>query len=60
MPAWALLLGWLTDRFGLAMPVRRGYRQACGIARGLDIVGERWALLVVRELLLGPKPFLIG
>jgi DNA-binding HxlR family transcriptional regulator len=39
------------------MPVRRGYRQACGIARGLDIVGERWALLVVRELLLGPKRF---
>jgi DNA-binding HxlR family transcriptional regulator len=39
------------------MPVRRGYRQACGIARGLDIVGERWALLIVRELLLGPKRF---
>lgn len=39
------------------MPVPRGYRQACGIARGLDIVGERWALLVVRELLLGPKRF---
>lgn len=39
------------------MPVRRGYRQACGIARGLDVVGERWALLVVRELLLGPKRF---
>lgn len=39
------------------MPVRRGYRQACGIARGLDLVGERWALLVVRELLLGPKRF---
>ncbi|TCC62145.1 transcriptional regulator [Kribbella pittospori] len=39
------------------MPVRRGYRQACGTARGLDIVGERWALLVVRELLLGPKRF---
>jgi DNA-binding HxlR family transcriptional regulator len=39
------------------MPVQRGYRQACGVARGLDIVGERWALLVVRELLLGPKRF---
>ncbi|MEU4191613.1 helix-turn-helix domain-containing protein [Kribbella sp. NPDC026611] len=39
------------------MPVQRGYRQACGIARGLDIVGERWSLLVVRELLLGPKRF---
>jgi DNA-binding HxlR family transcriptional regulator len=39
------------------MPVQRGYRQACGIARGLDLVGERWALLIVRELLLGPKRF---
>ncbi len=39
------------------MPVQRGYRQACGVARGLDLVGERWALLVVRELILGPKRF---
>ena len=39
------------------MPAQRGYRQACGVARGLDIVGERWSLLVVRELLLGPKRF---
>ncbi|MGW9196733.1 winged helix-turn-helix transcriptional regulator [Micromonospora chersina] len=39
------------------MPTQRGYRQACGVARGLDIVGERWSLLVVRELLLGPKRF---
>ncbi|MFD0578158.1 winged helix-turn-helix transcriptional regulator [Dactylosporangium darangshiense] len=39
------------------MPAQRGYRQACGIARGLDIVGERWSLMVVRELLLGPKRF---
>jgi DNA-binding HxlR family transcriptional regulator len=39
------------------VPIQRGYRQACGVARGLDIVGERWALLVVRELLLGPKRF---
>ena len=29
----------------------------CGIARALDVVGERWALLVVRELLFGPKRF---
>jgi hypothetical protein len=39
------------------MPVQRGYRQVCGVARALDVVGERWALLVVRELLLGPKRF---
>jgi DNA-binding HxlR family transcriptional regulator len=35
----------------------RSYRQSCGIARALDLVGERWALLVVRELVLGPKRF---
>jgi DNA-binding HxlR family transcriptional regulator len=36
---------------------RRGYGDRCGIARGLDVVGTRWALLVVRELMLGPKRF---
>ena len=35
----------------------RSYADRCGIARALDLVGERWALLVVRELLLGPKRF---
>jgi DNA-binding HxlR family transcriptional regulator len=35
----------------------RSYRQYCGVARALDLVGERWALLVVRELLLGPRRF---
>ena len=35
----------------------RTYGDRCGIARALDLVGERWALLVVRELLLGPKRF---
>src|SRR5947207_6612840 len=39
------------------MPRRRTYGDRCGIARALDVVGERWALLVVRELLLGPKGF---
>jgi DNA-binding HxlR family transcriptional regulator len=39
------------------MPIRRGYQQACGIAHGLDLVGDRWALLIARELLLGPKRF---
>jgi len=33
------------------------YGEACGVARALDVVGERWTLLVVRELLLGPKRF---
>ncbi len=35
----------------------RTYGDLCGIARALDMVGERWALLVVRELILGPKRF---
>ena len=33
------------------------YDDPCGIARALDVIGERWALLVVRELLLGSKRF---
>jgi DNA-binding HxlR family transcriptional regulator len=37
--------------------IGRTYGDRCGIARALDVVGERWALLVVRELLLGPKRF---
>lgn len=35
----------------------RRYEDACGTALGLEILGERWALLVVRELMLGPKRF---
>jgi DNA-binding HxlR family transcriptional regulator len=38
------------------MPTRR-YDDPCGIARALDAVGDRWALLVVRELIFGPKRF---
>ena len=37
--------------------MKRTYGDRCGIARALDVIGERWALLVVRELLLGPKRF---
>ncbi len=35
----------------------RWYEDACGAAHALDLVGERWALLVVRELMWGPKRF---
>ena len=35
----------------------RTYCDGCAAAHALDIIGERWALLVVRELLLGPKRF---
>src|SRR5712691_6598074 len=33
------------------------YGQACAIARALDVVGERWSLLLVRELALGPRRY---
>jgi len=33
------------------------YGQACAIARALDVVGERWSLLLVRELLFGPRRY---
>jgi DNA-binding HxlR family transcriptional regulator len=39
------------------MATNRSYGDACRFAHALDLVGERWALLVVRELLLGPKRF---
>jgi len=35
----------------------RGYGDACGAAHALDLAGERWALLVMRELMLGPRRF---
>lgn len=41
-------------------PVGRSVRQyddPCGVARALNVIGDRWALLIVRELMLGPKRF---
>lgn len=38
-------------------PPRRWYNDACGTAFALELVGERWALLVIRELLFGPRRF---
>src|SRR5688572_32363812 len=37
--------------------VRRNYGQYCGLASALDVVGERWTLLIIRELLLGPRRY---
>jgi len=39
------------------MADRRQYRQFCGLASALDVLGERWTLLVIRELLIGPARF---
>src|ERR671916_893278 len=41
----------------LGMATMRTYDDGCAAAHALDLIGERWALLVVRELLLGPKRF---
>jgi DNA-binding HxlR family transcriptional regulator len=41
----------------VAALVRRSYGQYCGFARALELVGERWALLIIRDLLIGPKRF---
>lgn len=39
------------------MTGKRNYDDGCGTAHALELVGERWALLVIRELMLGPKRF---
>ena len=39
------------------MSTQRSYRQHCGLARALDVLGERWSLLILRELLLGPRRY---
>ena len=41
----------------LEKTTKRLYEDACGAAHALDLVGERWALLVMRELMLGAKRF---
>lgn len=47
----------MTERTGTAAPGKRTYGQACPIAHSLDMIGDRWALLVVRELRLGPRRY---
>ena len=39
------------------MDRKRSYEDGCAFAQALDLVGERWALLVMRELMFGPKRF---
>jgi len=36
---------------------KRAYQDACGMAHGMELLGDRWALFVVRELMLGPRRF---
>ncbi|MES2097326.1 MAG: winged helix-turn-helix transcriptional regulator [Pseudomonadota bacterium] len=42
---------------GTGLTAKRWYDDACGTALGMELVGERWSLLIVRELLLGPRRF---
>ncbi len=39
------------------MSNKRTYHQYCGLARGLDVIGGRWTLLIVRDMLLGPRRY---
>ncbi|MFI1356161.1 winged helix-turn-helix transcriptional regulator [Streptomyces sp. NPDC020898] len=39
------------------MTTARRYGQACPLATAMDVLGERWTVLILRELLLGPKRF---
>jgi DNA-binding HxlR family transcriptional regulator len=36
---------------------RRSYRQYCALAKSLDVVGERWTLLMIREFMIGPRRY---
>ena len=42
---------------GLKSSTKRVYDDACGTAHALELIGERWSLLVLRELMLGPRRF---
>ena len=45
-----------SSRYAWGVPTKT-YGPLCPIARSLDVLGERWTMLVIRELLLGPKRF---
>lgn len=49
--------GGTAGRSGGGRSSRRSYDQFCSVARALDAVGDRWTLLVVRELLAGPRRY---
>ena len=49
----------LDPRYGWAMPARtwEGYGRACPLSRGLDVIGDRWTLVIVQNLLGAPSRF---
>src|SRR5215468_10692211 len=44
-------------KINLTVASMKHYGQACAIARALDVVGDRWSLLLVRELTFGPRRY---
>lgn len=46
-----------TDTEALLAETRKSYGEGCLAAHALDLIGDRWALLIVRELMLGPRRF---
>jgi DNA-binding HxlR family transcriptional regulator len=54
MPSYYLVIP--TVIYNADMP-RRSYDQFCPLARSLDVIGERWTLLIVRELMAGPRRY---
>jgi DNA-binding HxlR family transcriptional regulator len=44
-------------KVGASLGEVKRYGQACPIARALDVVGDRWSLLIVRELIVGPRRY---
>lgn len=48
-------LGKVTKRAGVS--TKRWYDDACGTALAMELVGERWSMLIVRELMFGPRRF---
>jgi DNA-binding HxlR family transcriptional regulator/putative sterol carrier protein len=51
-----LILYHVVQKINFGM-VEHRYQQYCGAARALDVVGDRWTLLIVRELMFGPRRF---
>lgn len=45
------------SRKRLSLPEKRTYHQFCGIAKAMDVLGERWTLLIARDLMLGPRRY---
>ena len=42
---------------GAAESARRAYGQYCGLARAVELIGDRWAMLILRDLLVGPRRY---